>query len=299
MISSKIRIMLLLTMLLLPLYLHASNASSPANTQAPKTLVISSIPDYNQEQLKQRFDKIARYLSKELAIPVKYIPVTSYASAVTAFKNNKIQLAWFSGLSGVRARSLVANSEAIAQGIEDSQFQTYFIANRSAGIKLSSKFPSGVAGKNFTFASKASTSGRIMPEFFIREHFKKPVDEVFNRVDFSGSQSRVISLVQLGAYQVGVVNSKVWQGDLAARKINLKKVKVIWKSPTYSNFQWSVRGDVDSVWGKGFKQKIKQALINMKDPKLLKAFPRSAFISASNDDYLPILNTAKEIGLIK
>jgi len=126
MISSKIRIMLLLTMSLLPFYLHASNASSPENTQAPKTLILSSIPDYNQAQLKQRFDKIARYLSKELAIPVKYIPVTSYASAVTAFKNNKIQLAWFSGLSGVRARSFVANSEAIAQGIEDTQFQTYF-----------------------------------------------------------------------------------------------------------------------------------------------------------------------------
>ncbi|VAW50427.1 ABC transporter, substrate-binding protein (cluster 12, methionine/phosphonates) [hydrothermal vent metagenome] len=299
MISTTIRITFLLTMSLLPLYLYASNANSSVTTQEPKTLIFSSIPDYNQAQLKQRFDKIARYLSSELAIPVKYAPVKSYASAVTAFKNNQIQLAWFSGLSGVRARSLVPGSEAIAQGIEDAEFKTYFIANRSTGIKLSTKFPSKIAGKNFTFASKGSTSGRIMPEFFIREHLKQSSDEVFNRVDFSGSQSRVISLVQLGAYQVGVVNFKVWQRDLAARRINLNKVSIIWKSPTYSNYQWSVRGDIDSVWGKGFKQKIKQALINMKDPKLLKAFPRSAFISASNNDYLPILNTAKEIGLIE
>jgi len=36
----------------------------------------------------------------------------------------------------------------------------------------------------------------------------------------------------------------------------------------------------------------------MKDPDLLKAFPRSQFIEAKNEDYTPILNTAKEIGLI-
>jgi phosphonate transport system substrate-binding protein len=30
-------------------------------------------------------------------------------------------------------------------------------------------FPQGIAGKSFTFGSKSSTSGRLMPEFFIRE----------------------------------------------------------------------------------------------------------------------------------
>lgn len=296
MITAIIRITLLLTISLLPFHLYAS---APTTIQAPKTLIFSSIPDQNQSQLKLRFDKIARYLSNELAIPVKYTSVTSYASAITAFKNNQIQLAWFGGLSGVRARALVPGSEAIAQGFEDTQFRTYFIAHRSAGIKLSSQFPSAIAGKNFTFGSKGSTSGRLMPEFFVREHFKQAPKEVFKRVGFSGNHSRVIALVQSGAYQVGVVNFKVWQRDLAAGRIDLNKINIIWKTPTYSDYQWSVRGDIDSIWGKGFKQKIKQALLNMKDPELLNAFPRSSFISASNSDYLSILNTAKDIGLIE
>jgi phosphonate transport system substrate-binding protein len=273
--------------------------TSPFNLfAADRTLVFSAIPDQNQSQLKQRFTKIAHYLSNELGVPVKYVPVKSYAAAITAFRNNQIQLAWFGGLSGVRARLLVPGSEAIAQGVEDTRFKSYFIAHHSTGLKPDSQFPKNINGKNFTFGSKGSTSGRLMPEFFIRENLNKSPEEVFKRVGFSGNHSRTIALVQTGAYQLGAVNYKVWQRDLEAGKIDLKKVNVIWETPSYPDYQWTVRGDLDTQWQAGFKQKIKQALLNMKDPELLDAFPRSAFISATNDDYLPILNTAKSIGLI-
>lgn len=265
---------------------------------ADKTLVFSAIPDQNQSQLNERFSKIASYLSSTLNIPVKYVPVKSYAAAITAFRNDQVQLAWFGGLSGVRARALVSGSEAIAQGVEDTEFETYFIAHHSTGLKASDDFPSGIVDKNFTFGSKGSTSGRLMPEYYIREHFKKAPDDIFNRVGFSGNHSRTIALVQSGAYQVGAVNYKVWQKELMQGKIDQSKVSVIWKTPTYPDYQWSVRGDIDKVWGVGFKERIKQALLNMKDPDLLNAFPRSAFISAQNSDYLPILNTAVKIGLI-
>ncbi|RDH82867.1 MAG: putative selenate ABC transporter substrate-binding protein [endosymbiont of Galathealinum brachiosum] len=263
-----------------------------------RTLIFSAIPDQNQSQLNQRFTKIATYLSTTLNIPVKYVPVKSYAAAITAFRNNQVQLAWFGGLSGVRARSSVVDSEAIAQGKEDTEFVTYFIAHHSTGLKKSAQLPDSFAGKNFTFGSKGSTSGRLMPEFYLRERFKKSPSELFNRVGFSGNHSRTIALVQTGAYQLGAVNYKVWENELSNGKIDPEKVSIIWKTPSYPDYQWSVRGDIDTVWGKGFKNKIKNALLNMKDPALLEAFPRSAFISADNDDYLPILHTAKKIGLI-
>jgi len=264
-----------------------------------KTLVFSAIPDQNQSQLNERFSKVADYLSTTLGVPVKYIAVKSYVAAITAFRNNQVQLAWFGGLSGVRARSLVPGSQAIAQGVEDAAFETYFIAHHSTGIKFSEQFPDNIAGTNFTFGSKGSTSGRLMPEFYIRQHFKKKPSALFKRVGFSGNHSRTIALVQSGAYQVGAVNYKVWQQTLKAGKIDTRKVNIIWKTPHYPDYQWTVRGDIDTVWGEGFKERIKQALLNMNDPALLAAFPRSAFISAQNDDYLPILNTAKNIGLIE
>jgi len=272
--------------------------TSPTTYSAEKTLVFSAIPDQNQSQLNKRFSKVATYLSSTLNVPVKYVPVKSYAAAITAFQNNQVQLAWFGGLSGVRARALVADSEAIAQGVEDTEFETYIIAHHSTGLKSSDNFPSGIANTNFTFGSKGSTSGRLMPEFYIREHFKKAPEDIFKRVGFSGNHSRTIALVQTGAYQVGAVNYKVWQRELKEGKIDLSKVSIIWKTPAYPDYQWSVRGDTDNIWGAGFKERIKKALLDMKDPELLNAFPRSAFISAKNDDYQPILNTALKIGLI-
>ena len=263
------------------------------------TFVFTAIPDEDESKLRSRFDKVATYLTNQLAIEVKYIPVKSYGAAVTAFRNNQVQLAWFGGLSGVRARALVSGSTAIAQGVEDPKFQTYFIAHSSTGLKKSSNFPIMIAGKTFTFGSKGSTSGRLMPEFYIRKYFSNSPNKVFNRVGFSGNHSRTISLVESGAFQIGATNFQVWKKDLAAGKINTSKVAVIWETPSYPDYNWSIRGDVDKNFGSGLTERVKTALLNLKDPDLLASFPRKGFIPASNADFRSIVTVGKQIGLIE
>ena len=269
-----------------------------AKGAAADTFVFTAIPDQDESQLRTRFGKVADYLSKSLGIEVRYVPVKSYSAAVTAFRNNQVQLAWFGGLSGVRARQLVPGSQAIAQGKEDETFVTYFIANAATGLQETKAFPKGIAGKSFSFGSKGSTSGRLMPEFYIRKELGKAPMDVFSRVGFSGDHSRTIAVVQSGAYEIGALNFKVWERELKAGKIDPKKVRVIWRTPTYPDYQWTIRGDVESKFGKGFIEKVKASLLSMNDPDLLKSFPRSSFIPATNADYKPIENTAKSIGLI-
>lgn len=153
-------------------------------------------------------------------------------------------------------------------------------------------------GKTMLFGSKSSTSGRLMPEFYLRERFNKAPDEVFSRVGFSGNHSRTIALVQSGAYQLGAVNYQVWEQELADGKIDTSKVKIIWATPGYPDYHWTVRGDVDAKWGEGFSVRLRQALLDMNDPELLAAFPRGGFIPANNADYLAIESSAKHIGLL-
>ena len=262
------------------------------------TFTFTAIPDQDETRLKERFGKVAKYLEEELDIHVKYIPVKSYAAAVTAFRNNQVQLAWFGGLSGVKARELIPGSTAIAQGYEDPFFETYFIANTSTGLKPSKDFPKDIKGKSFTFGSKGSTSGRLMPEFYIRNEFKALPEEVFSKVGFSGNHSKTVELVQAGAYQVGATNFKVWKKELAKGLIDESKIQVIWKTPGYPDYQWTIRGDADKAFGKGFTEKVQKALLNMKDKELLDAFPRKSFIEANNDMYQPIKDTAQSLGLI-
>jgi phosphonate transport system substrate-binding protein len=268
------------------------------HAKAADTFIFTAIPDEDQAKLRKRFDKIAVYLTKKLGVPTKYIPVKSYGAAVTAFRNDQVQLAWFGGLSGVRARTLVKGSQAIAQGAEDVAFFSFFIAHSSTGLKNSKEFPKGVAGKTFTFGSKGSTSGRLIPEFHIRQAFGKAPAEVFSKVGFSGNHTKTLQLVQSGAYQVGAINQKVWQKELKAGTIDTKKVSIIWQTPPYPNYQWSIRGDVEKKFGKGFVEKVKTTLLNLKDKDLLASFPRSSFVPAKNSDYQPILDVGRKIKLI-
>ena len=262
-----------------------------------QTFTFTAIPDQDETRLKQRFDQVAVYLQNELKVAVKYIPVKSYSAAVSAFRNNQVQLAWFGGLSGVKARQLVPNSQAIAQGFEDQSFVSYFIAHQSTGLQASDEFPKNIKGKTFTFGSKGSTSGRLMPEYYIRENLDAP-KSAFRKVGFSGDHSRTIALVQADSYEVGAVNYKVWDKMLSEGKIDQDKVSIIWKTPSYPDYQWSIRGDIDQVFGKGTQVKVQQSLLNMKDKQLLNSFPRQSFIPATNQDYAPIKKTAQAIGLM-
>jgi phosphonate transport system substrate-binding protein len=261
------------------------------------TFTFTAIPDEDESQLRTRFEKVALYLEKQLGVKVKYVPVKSYAAAVTAFKNNQVQLAWFGGLSGVQARRLVPGSQAIAQGYEDQFFKSYFIAHHSTGLTMNDSFPD-ISQKTFTFGSKGSTSGRLMPQFYIEQHLQKKPQQAFKRVGFSGDHSRTIAQVQAGSYQVGAVNYKVWETALAAGKIDTSKVNVIWETPGYPDYQWTIRAGVDTKFGEGFADKVQATLLNMNSPELLNSFPRSSFIGATNKDFEPILTVAKKIGLI-
>lgn len=271
--------------------------SRRAFAQSP-TLYFSAIPDEDESKLLARFTKVAEYLAAQLGVSVQYIPLKSYPAAVTAFKNDQIQLAWFGGLTGVQAMRAVPGSQALAQGEEDKAFVSYFVANASTGIAPSAETPKDIAGKTFTFGAKTSTSGRLIPEFYIRKVFGKSPDEVFSRVGFSGDHTKTVELVQSGAYEIGAVNFSSFDDMMANGKADPAKVKVIWKTPSYQDYNWTIRGDVDKRFGDGFTEKVRNALLGMKDKALLDAFPRKSFIPAQNSDYATIEKTALQLGLI-
>jgi phosphonate transport system substrate-binding protein len=271
--------------------------SGAAFAQDKPAFVFTAIPDQDETRLVERFTRVAEHLQSKLGIPVKYLPVKSYPAAVTAFTNGQVQLA--GGFTGVQARRQVAGSEAIAQGAEDVAFKSFFIANTKTGLTPSKEFPKQIAGKSFTFGSRASTSGRLMPEYFIRSAFGgRGPDEVFARVGFSGDHSRTIQLVQSGAYEVGVLDYSVWELDKQAGKVDAAQVGVIWESPTFPDYQWTVRGGVDGVYGTGFTEKLRATLIAIDDPAILTQFARSKFIPAKNSDYGPIEEVGKLTNLL-
>ncbi|NIY74006.1 putative selenate ABC transporter substrate-binding protein [Marivivens donghaensis] len=269
-----------------------------ASPLAAQTLYFSAIPDDDETKLVERFGAVADYLEAELGVDVEYIPVKDYAAAVTAFRNDQIQLGWFGGLSGVQARTAVPGSQAIAQGAEDETFVSYFIANTSTGLTESEEFPD-MSGLSFTFGAQTSTSGRLMPEFYIRQETGEAPEDLFSDVGFSGDHGQTLRLVASGAYEVGALNYTVYDQAEADALAEVETAKVIWKTPPYPDYNWTIRGDVDDRFGEGFTAKVQEALIGMTDEALLASFPRSAFIAADNAMYAPIEDTARELDIIE
>lgn len=278
----------------------ADSAQKPAAEAAKPGLAYSAIPDQNTTELQEKFRPLSEHLTRQLGIKVEYVPARDYQASVEMFVNGDVGLAWFGGLTGVQARERVAGARAIAQGDADPKYYSYFIANKSTGLKRSGQFPQGISAFRFTFGSESSTSGRLMPEYFIRkETGKSPQDFFKHPVGFSGSHDKTAELVASGQYQVGVVNFKVFDQRVQQKKTDPDLVRIIWQTPPYADYNWTVRPDLDTSLGAGFTQRLTAALLAIDDPKLLAALPRQRLVPASNEAYDGIRNVARELGMLR
>ena len=277
-----------------------SEAGSSNGGGAPPKLLFSAIPDQNTTELWEKFQPFAKHLSEVLGVSVEYVPAHDYQASVEMFRNGDVHLAWFGGLTGVQAREAVPGARAIAQGVEDPEYYSYFIAHESTGLEMAQTFPEGIAGMKFTFGSESSTSGRLMPEFFIREATGKSPDELFAApIGFSGSHDKTVELVESGQYQVGAVNYKVYNKRVQSGKTDPEVARIIWKTPYYADYNWTVRPDVDQIFGTGFEDRLQKALVAIDSPSLLRALPRERLIEATNGEFEGIRSVARKLGMLR
>ncbi len=286
-----------------PVTLALSIATScGGDASASKTLRFAAIPDQNATELEEKYGRVADYLSDELGVNVEFVPTSDYTASVEAFKNGDVQLAWFGGLTGVRARAAVSGAKAIAQGKVDPTFKSYFVANASTGIAPSSEFPMGLKGKTFAFGSESSTSGRLMPEYYVREETGMAPADFFagEQMNFSGDHSKTALLVQDGTYDAGVLNYKVYDSMVADGKIDPAVCVKVWETPPYPDYNWTAHPSLDEDFGAGFTERLQAALVAMTDPALLKAVQRDeGIIKASNADFAPLEGLARELDLMR
>jgi len=294
----------LLLFVLSPL-VACSPASETGNQTTVEPLIAGAIPDQDPENLQRLYDKLANYLETELGVPVEYKPVTDYAAAVTAFRVGDLDLVWFGGLTGVQARSQVEGAEAIAQRDIDAEFTSVFIANKNSGLQPIQDIQelSKLKGATFTFGSESSTSGRLMPQYFLEQAGVTPED-FQGEVGFSGSHDTTIQLVEAGSYQAGALNSQVWKSRVEAGDVDLNKVDVILETPTYYDYHWVIHPDTKSRYGEDFSQKVQAALLKL-DPnnpehqEILDLFGADKFIYTENSNYAQIEKIGRQIGKIK
>jgi len=274
------------------------SGNTPAASSS-KVLNIGAIPDQDTAVLVRRFSGVADYLSRKLGVEAKYVATVDYAAVVTGFKNGEIQLAWFGGLTGVQARKVTPGSVAIAQRPIDTQFHSVFIVQKD----LAAQTLADLKGSSFTFGSESSTSGHLMPRYFLLQAGVDADKDFKGLPNYSGSHDTTWKLVESGAFQAGALNEAVWATAVREGKVDLNKVRVLNTTDAYYDYNWSVRADLDKTFGAGFTDRLKTALLTMgEDPAMaaiLKDFSTDKFVAADNSLYGAIEDVAKRLKLVE
>ncbi|WP_295656656.1 putative selenate ABC transporter substrate-binding protein [uncultured Nocardioides sp.] len=267
-------------------------------------LPISAIPDQDPEALNRLYGLVADRFADATGLEVTYTSVTEYPAVVRGFEVGDIFVSWMGGLTGVQAAQRVEGATAFAQRDIDATFTSLFIATRASGLAPFDDIDglTGLAGHTFTFGSDTSTSGRLMPQDFM-EQAGLSLDDLSGEPGFSGSHDATIEAVAAGSFEVGAVNSQVWDATVDAGEVDLSDVVVLFRTPEFFDYHWLARPDLDEVYGAGTLDAIKKLLFGLDasepdDAAILDLFGATSFVPTENANYDAIRDVADRLGLL-
>ena len=206
----------------------------------------------------------------------------------------------------MQARLQTPNSLVIAQRDIDKEFKSVFIVNKKLKISPISNIKELKKLKNlrFTFGSENSTSGRLMPEYFLNKARIEITDFKGKKAGFSGSHDATIALVNSGAFDAGALNKQVWENNLKNQPKRTKNVSLFWITPSYFDYHWLAQGNLDKRFRKGFTKQLKTAILNLDSKnlshkKILDMFNAEKFIKAEAKQYKKIEDIGRKLKKIR
>ena len=275
--------------------LALSSLSALPALAADNVLRVSAIPDEAPTELQRKFAPLGKYLEAQTGMKVVFTPVTDYATVVESLATRKLDLAWLGGFTFVQAK-IRTNGTAIpiVQREEDARFTSKFITANPQVKEFAD-----LKGKSFAFGAPSSTSGSLMPRFFLQQAGLNP-EKDFKNVAFSGAHDATVAFVAAGRAEAGVLNASVWDKLVEEKKVDTSKVRVFATTPPYFDYNWTVRGDLDPALVKKLTQAFLQLDPAKPEHKEILALQRAAkFMPTEAKNYVGIEDAAKSAGLLK
>jgi phosphonate transport system substrate-binding protein len=264
---------------------------------SPGSLHIGAIPDQDPEVLQRLYGTVADAMSAALDLEVEYTPVTDYAAAVSLFRTGDLDLVWFGGLTGVQARLQTPGAEPVAQRDIDEAFTSVFVVNSGTGLAPSDDL-TALAPLRFTYGSETSTSGRLMPAYFLREAGVDP-QGFPGGPGFSGSHDATLALVASGSYQAGVLNSQVWRSRTEEGAVDPAVVRYA-ETPPYPDYHWLLGPRAAERTGvPDLRDRLLRFFTGLPaGSPVLELFGAGAFVPARASDYDRIEEIGRDLGLV-
>lgn len=262
-------------------------AIAPTAASAADELTVAFIPEIattpsSYAAKKPLVDMLARATKRS----VKLIIPTNYAATVEAIGNDSVDLAYFGGLTYLKARKLYG-VVPLVQRDADRQFHSLFITTRPQITKLSD-----LRDKSFAFGDPNSTSGHLQP---VKEMIEAGIDpDKDMRSRYTGNHTATAIAVNNGSVDAGAMDETVYRKLADDKTIDVSKTRVFYTSRPFVDYVWVVRKGLDPATADA----IKKAFVTTTDPAVLDVLRATKYVAADDAEYEPLRKVAERLKLL-
>ena len=272
----------------------AACGGAPASDAArPPVLRVSMIPTTDPGKIIRESQPLVAYLEKETGAKVELTVPANYAAVVEAIANDQVDIAYLGGFTFVQA-SERAGVRPLVQRDRDKNFHSVFVTRPDSGI-------GGLAdlkGHTFAFGDVNSTSGHLMPEYFMRQENVSP--EVIAKAVYTGGHDATALAVANGKVDAGAMDEAVFEKMTKDGKLDPARVKVFYTTPPFFDYVWAARKGLDPRLAERFADAfLKLSADDPSQKQILDSLGARKYERANDSDYDRLRQAARDAGLMK
>ncbi|MEL7417043.1 MAG: phosphonate ABC transporter substrate-binding protein [Cyanobacteria bacterium J06555_3] len=267
--------------------------SNPAQARDLKELNFGIISTESQANQKPIWEPFIAAMSEEIGMPVKAFYATQYAGVIEAMRFGQIQLAWYGGKSYIEANK-IADAEVFAQTVNDDGTKGYFshlIMNQNHPDLAKAKEMGGdkyvlenASNLQFAFNDPNSTSGFLVPSYYVFAQNNVDPKEAFKRLIFAGNHEATALAIANNQIDVATNNSESLSRLEKTNPDARTDIETIWTSTLIPSDPIAWRADLPEE----IKTKVKDFFYNYSDEAVLSPLEWQGFDPATDDMWNPI-----------
>jgi len=236
-------------------------ALPPAANAQLKQLTICANPNLSSLELLNNFGAFASALEKELGIPVKLVAGRDYDDTLKLLRDGKVDIAG-TGAFGYVSANESFGAQLVVRYVEDDgdSYHALIITRADSGIHNLA----GLRGKRFAFTDPKSTSGYLLPLLAMQQAGIELKD--LGRADFVKKQPNSAIAVYARQADAGAIADNQLNEKYG---VQLKDIKVLWKSAPVPHGAWIARPDMADADRKRIAAAIMKTANSPEGKKLL------------------------------
>ena len=264
-----------------------------STTNSAVTLRLSMIPTTNPGKIIRESKPFIDYLEKETGAKVELTVPTNYAAVVEAMASDRVDIAYLGGFTYVQA-SARAGAKPLVQRQKDQTFHSLFITQPDSAIRSLGD----LKGHSFAFGDVNSTSGHLMPVYFMRQ---RGVDQaVIDKATYTGGHDATALAVANKKVDAGAMDEQVFARMIKEGELSESEVRVFYTSPPFFDYVWAARQGLD----RGMTERFANAMLKLnqgtpEQQPILQFLNASKYVRAVDASYDPLRLAARDTGLLK